>query len=103
MSERFDDMLTYHTVGMGLEKPTHIQRAAVPTIMEGNDVYVVFTPVTSSFKVSHRLMKAETGSGKTLAFLLPIIQALGTIEPKIDRSAGTYGILHAAASCVTNG
>lgn len=45
---------------VGYEKPTNIQQAAIPKIIEGRDV----------------LAGAETGSGKTAAFVLPVLHAL---------------------------
>ena len=45
---------------MGFEKPTPIQRLAVPPLLEGRDV----------------MATAVTGSGKTAAFLLPILHRL---------------------------
>ncbi|XP_057949544.1 DEAD-box ATP-dependent RNA helicase 16 [Malania oleifera] len=44
----------------GIDKPTPIQRAAIPLILEGKDV----------------VARAKTGSGKTLAYLLPLLQKL---------------------------
>ncbi|PIN13038.1 RNA helicase [Handroanthus impetiginosus] len=43
-----------------IEKPTPIQRVAIPLILEGKDV----------------VARAKTGSGKTLAYLLPLLQKL---------------------------
>ncbi|KAG5152030.1 hypothetical protein JHK84_028502 [Glycine max] len=45
-----------------IEKPTPIQRVAIPLILEGKDV----------------VARAKTGSGKTLAYLLPLLQKLFT-------------------------
>ena len=44
--------------GLGFEKPTPIQTAAIPPALEGHDI----------------LACAMTGSGKTAAFALPILQ-----------------------------
>jgi len=46
----------------GMEKPTEIQRMALPLIEQGFDV----------------VGQSETGSGKTLAFAIPIIEAVET-------------------------
>ena len=48
------------TNAMGFRKPTDIQRACIPSILQRKDV----------------LACAETGSGKTAAFALPILQVL---------------------------
>jgi len=45
---------------LSYEAPTAVQRAAIPAILRGRDVWA----------------SAETGSGKTLAFVLPILQRL---------------------------
>ena len=49
----------------GYATPTPIQRKAIPTILEGNDV----------------LSCAPTGTGKTAAFALPILDRLSTTKP----------------------
>ncbi|KAK7285362.1 hypothetical protein RJT34_20131 [Clitoria ternatea] len=45
-----------------IQKPTPIQRVAIPLILEGKDV----------------VARAKTGSGKTFAYLLPLLQKLFT-------------------------
>jgi ATP-dependent RNA helicase RhlE len=46
----------------GYEKPTPIQREAIPLILQGNDVMGI----------------AQTGTGKTAAFVLPMLQRLSS-------------------------
>ncbi|KAL6049125.1 ATP-dependent RNA helicase [Balamuthia mandrillaris] len=64
---------------MNMSKPTHIQSAAIPHMLQGRDV----------------LVKAHTGSGKTLTYLLPIVQSLQARDPRLQRSDGTYAIIAA--------
>ncbi|MHA2430494.1 MAG: DEAD/DEAH box helicase [Promethearchaeota archaeon] len=45
---------------LDINKPTPVQKVAIPVILEGH----------------HLMVQAKTGSGKTLAFLLPIIEKL---------------------------
>lgn len=45
----------------GYQKPTEIQQAAIPVLLEGKDLFA----------------SAQTGTGKTAAFSLPILQILG--------------------------
>jgi len=45
----------------GYQKPTDIQRAAIPVLLTGKDLFA----------------SAQTGTGKTAAFSLPILQILG--------------------------
>ena len=52
--------LLHAVVALGFEEPTPIQRAAIPVILDGRDVWA----------------SAKTGSGKTAAFVLPIVQLL---------------------------
>lgn len=37
-------------------------------------------------------MKAETGSGKTMTYVLPMLNVLGDMTPKINRTDGAYGM-----------
>lgn len=55
-----DPRLIRALIKKGVEKPTPIQRAAIPLILEGKDV----------------VTRAHTGSGKTFAYLLPMLQKL---------------------------
>ena len=47
-------------------EPTSIQRAAIPAVLEGRDVWA----------------SAQTGSGKTGAFVLPLLEVLGRTRPE---------------------
>ena len=51
--------------------------SALPVLLSGRDA----------------LLQAETGSGKTLAFLLPIVQRIAALTPRIDRSHGTLAVI----------
>ncbi|CAA3019766.1 DEAD-box ATP-dependent RNA helicase 16 [Olea europaea subsp. europaea] len=60
-----------------IEKPTPIQRAAIPLILEGKDV----------------VARAKTGSGKTFAYLVPLLQKLFSDMPSKKNLAPTAFIL----------
>ncbi|GER28193.1 dead box ATP-dependent RNA helicase [Striga asiatica] len=60
-----------------IEKPTPIQRVAIPLILEGKDV----------------VARAKTGSGKTLAYLLPLLQKLFAESPSKKNLAPAAFIL----------
>ncbi|KAL2531742.1 DEAD-box ATP-dependent RNA helicase 16 [Abeliophyllum distichum] len=60
-----------------IEKPTPIQRVAIPLILEGKDV----------------VARAKTGSGKTFAYLLPLLQKLFSDMPSKKNLAPTAFIL----------
>ncbi|KAK4393502.1 DEAD-box ATP-dependent RNA helicase 16 [Sesamum angolense] len=60
-----------------IEKPTPIQRVAIPLILEGKDV----------------VARAKTGSGKTFAYLLPLLQKLFADSPSKRSSAPAAFIL----------
>ncbi|KAK8802128.1 hypothetical protein WA158_006522 [Blastocystis sp. Blastoise] len=63
--------------GLHLSTPTLVQSAAIPVILSGKDA----------------MIKAETGSGKTLAYLIPIVQQLQAITPRLSRDDGTIAII----------
>ncbi|KAF9568012.1 DEAD-domain-containing protein [Agrocybe pediades] len=79
-------LLISHLTGkMSIQKPTAIQRAALP---------VLLSPLPS--KASRDVfLQSQTGSGKTLSYLLPIIQDLLPLSSLsyIDRSIGTLAII----------
>ena len=58
-------------------KLVQVQQLAVPLILQGGDVMV----------------KSETGSGKTLTYLLPLVQRLQAVSPRICRGDGTHALL----------
>lgn len=61
----------------GIEKPTPIQRTAIPFILEGKDV----------------VARAKTGSGKTFAYLLPLLHNLLSDSVPRDSVAPTALVL----------
>jgi ATP-dependent RNA helicase DDX31/DBP7 len=63
--------------GFEFERLTRVQVKSVPLIIKGRDV----------------LIKSETGSGKTLSYLLPIVQKLVSIEPRVNRSDGCLALI----------
>ncbi|KAK4774753.1 hypothetical protein SAY86_009688 [Trapa natans] len=60
---------------LGFEVPTQVQAQAIPVVLTGR----------------HMLVNAATGSVKTIAYLAPIIHQLQKIDPRIERSDGTFG------------
>ena len=70
---------------MSIERPTAIQRAALPLLLSTS-------PTTHS---RDAFLQSQTGSGKTLSYLLPIIQDLLPLSSLsyIDRSIGTLAVI----------
>lgn len=62
---------------MGFARATEVQTQAIPACLRGKDV----------------LIRSETGSGKTLAYLIPLVQQLQAIRPKVDRAQGTLALV----------
>lgn len=60
--------LVYTLDEKGIDRPTPIQRMAIPEILKKIDL----------------LAEAQTGTGKTLAFLLPIIQQIDVNTPNVQ-------------------
>ena len=62
------DVLLESIVQVGFKKPTPIQEAAIPALMEGLDI----------------IGQAQTGSGKTAAFGLPIIDQIEENDRRVQ-------------------
>ncbi|CEG37194.1 dead deah box rna [Plasmopara halstedii] len=79
MAEKLVNVLKKDTEsgGFGFARPTYVQVQTIPSVLNGNDV----------------LVKSETGSGKTLAYLLPIVQKLQAVLPKIQRQDGCMALV----------
>ncbi|EGZ30532.1 hypothetical protein PHYSODRAFT_477816 [Phytophthora sojae] len=63
--------------GFGFARPTNVQVQTIPSVLKGNDI----------------LVKSETGSGKTLSYLLPIVQKLQSVSPRIQRQDGCMALV----------
>ncbi|KAK4039228.1 hypothetical protein C8A01DRAFT_16762 [Parachaetomium inaequale] len=71
-----DPRLVQAVAKQGFEKPTLVQRKAIPLALQGQDV----------------LCKAKTGSGKTAAYVLPVLS--GILKRKItDPTPSTAGLI----------
>lgn len=79
LDKRISDLLTRSQSegGMGLSTATRVQSLTLPLLVRRQNV----------------LMRSETGSGKTLAYLLPIINDLISLSPKVSRDDGTLAII----------
>ncbi|XP_015785831.1 probable ATP-dependent RNA helicase DDX31 [Tetranychus urticae] len=62
---------------LNVEEMTRVQQSAIPPLVSGKDC----------------LIKSATGSGKTLSYLVPIVQKLQSIEPKLQRSDGIHCLI----------
>ncbi|KAG6611625.1 DEAD/DEAH box RNA helicase [Phytophthora cinnamomi] len=63
--------------GFGFARPTNVQVQTIPSVLKGSDI----------------LVKSETGSGKTLSYLLPIVQKLQAVSPRIQRQDGCMALV----------
>ncbi|RMX63842.1 hypothetical protein DD238_006765 [Peronospora effusa] len=79
MSEKLVNVLKKdgESGGFGFARPTNVQVQTIPSVLKGNDI----------------LVKSETGSGKTLSYLLPIVQKLQEITPRIQRQDGCLALV----------
>jgi superfamily II DNA/RNA helicase len=66
--------------GMAMKRCTNIQSVVYPRLLE---------------KRQNILIKSQTGSGKTLSYLVPVINDLMSLTPKIDRSEGCRTLIMA--------
>ena len=78
-------LISHLATKMSIERPTAIQRAALPLLLSTS-------PTTQS---RDTFLQSQTGSGKTLSYLLPIIQDLLPLSSLsyIDRSIGTLAVI----------
>lgn len=70
-------LLCTHLQKLKYATPTAVQQAVIPLLLKGRDV----------------LMRAPTGTGKTLAYLAPLVQQLGSQQPRISRSDGCHAVV----------
>ncbi|XP_018562519.1 probable ATP-dependent RNA helicase CG8611 [Anoplophora glabripennis] len=80
--KKFGDLEIHKYLVSNLEKIhytslTNVQEKSIPEIMSGKNV----------------LIRSQTGSGKTLAYAVPIIDALQSINPRIQRNNGVQAIV----------
>jgi len=73
-SERFEDLPLHPSIlravaEEGYERPTDVQKAAIPEVLAGRDV----------------LATAQTGTGKTAAFALPMLHLLNERRPRGEK------------------
>lgn len=59
---------TARLAAQGIQKPTPIQEAAIPLVLQGKDV----------------IGQAQTGTGKTLAFVLPMLEKINVKSDKLQ-------------------
>ncbi|MBB6695084.1 DEAD/DEAH box helicase, partial [Cohnella xylanilytica] len=59
---------TARLAAQGIQKPTPIQEAAIPLVLQGKDV----------------IGQAQTGTGKTLAFVLPMLEKVNVKSDKLQ-------------------
>lgn len=79
---KFSDLNIHKYVVSNLEKHgfstlTNVQEKAIPVVLEGGDV----------------LVRSQTGSGKTLVYSIPIIDALQSITPRLERQQGLQALI----------
>ncbi|KAK9884665.1 hypothetical protein WA026_007507 [Henosepilachna vigintioctopunctata] len=78
----FKDLDIHKYIVSNLEKHgfttlTNVQEKAIPVMLKGQNV----------------LIRSQTGSGKTLAYAVPILDALQSITPRLERNHGVQAII----------
>lgn len=64
---------------------TKVQNMAIPQLLE--------TRYESKIKHRHFIINSGIGTGKILSYIVPIVNNLALMEPKIDRTAGIYALI----------
>ncbi|RUP50073.1 P-loop containing nucleoside triphosphate hydrolase protein [Jimgerdemannia flammicorona] len=70
------DLVAHMTDKLGAQKPTQIQRRAIPILLGPSRRQVVIDDIEVPDEDVDAVVQAETGSGKTLTYLLPIVNRL---------------------------
>ncbi|CAH1984200.1 unnamed protein product [Acanthoscelides obtectus] len=81
-SQKFGDLEIHKYIMSNLAKIgfttlTNVQEKSIPVVLKGDNV----------------LIRSQTGSGKTLAYAVPILDALQSITPRLQRSDGVQAII----------
>jgi len=71
------DDIARRITALGFERPTRVQQAVVPHLLQRRDV----------------LVRSDTGSGKTLSYLAPVVCHLVAHAPRLTRADGTVAIV----------
>nr|CAI5870457.1 unnamed protein product [Callosobruchus analis] len=81
-TQKFSDLeihkyIVANLTKIGFTTLTNVQEKSIPVILKGDNV----------------LIRSQTGSGKTLAYAVPILDALQSITPRLQRSDGVQAII----------
>ncbi|KAK0556934.1 ATP-dependent RNA helicase dbp7 [Tilletia horrida] len=88
-------LVSHLTTRMEIQRPTAIQRRALPALLQAANTQHSLYPSPITTKQHDFMIHSQTGSGKTLTYLLPIVHHLLPLsqESFINRSIGTMGII----------
>lgn len=84
-----EPILSHLAEKMNIQKPTSIQKMAIPPLLNTNNESDLF-------------IHAQTGSGKTLAYLLPILSSILSLDCRIDRKSGCFALIVAPTRELAN-